>query len=279
MTTTLSIDILNYTNILTYFLDYYNLRKKADERFSYDIWAAELGVKSRSTLRLVCTGQRNITDTFIENYSLSLNFNVAQRKHFYLLAHASNQSLSPEIKNLLLDKVYESREIEHSFLDPQESTDFLTHPLAPTVQVLTGFKDLDTTSEKLADLLDAPEDQVLSALKVLQTAGLIELDSNSKNKWKSSIQPFKVKKSEANPALYEYYKNTLTEAQNHLLSPREDKHFRSVTMAIHPDQVEEAKQEMEDLIRKFKSKYASTEIENKSLYRINLNLYPLTKKA
>lgn len=274
-----AINILQYTHILTYFADYYNYRKNKDPLFSYDIWAAELNLKSRSSLRLVRTGKRNITEAFTKKFCQYVQFNLVEKKHFSLLAHHLNDNISDELKGIFLDKIYESREIEHTFLEADESDHFISHPLAPTVQVLTGFKDIQFTAIQMADLLGVELNQVTEALTLLKQQELVEASTSRTPTWKSTIKPFKVKKSKSSPSLLRYYTNIMAEAQKSLSSAREDKHYRSLTLAIDPSRVDEAKTEMEDLIRKLKSKYAALEIKDKSLYRINLQLYPITKKV
>lgn len=45
--------IRSYLSANHYLKDYYHYRKNIDGKFSYDVWAKELGLKSRSGVRMV----------------------------------------------------------------------------------------------------------------------------------------------------------------------------------------------------------------------------------
>lgn len=269
--------ILSYTSAIEYLQDHYQYRKFKDPSFSYEIWAAELGLKSRSSLRLVCNGKKNITQAFINNFSVCLKLTLSEKEHFLLISKMTN-SKTAEFRSLFLDKVHEKREIPHTEITAEMYTQFLSHPIAPVVQVLTGFQDFEANVSNLSKALNVKKEQVVKSLDLLEQCQLVQKETNEKSQdlWKTSITPFKVKDEAQSQPLYKYHHQTLSEAQQALLLEDELKRFRSVLMALDVDNFKDIKNDLEDFLRKLKSKYGTTEIKNKKLCKINFQIYPVT---
>lgn len=62
-------NIFEYLDIISYLSDYYMYRKSIHSGFSYESWAAELELKSRSFLRMMVLGKKNNRGTCRSSYS------------------------------------------------------------------------------------------------------------------------------------------------------------------------------------------------------------------
>lgn len=76
----------------------------------------------------------------------------------------------------------------------------------------------------------------------------------------------------------EYHHQNLNEAGLKALEENEHQRYRAITMSIDPNQFKDIENDIEDFLRKLKSKYNSDKIVNNQLFKFNFQAYPLTKK-
>lgn len=273
-------NVYDYDDALKYIQDFYNYRKRMDPDFSYGVWAGEAGFKSRSYIRLVSLGERTISDQFVEHFSMACEFNLEQKKHFFLISQYSNAK-NNVVKKIFKDSVHQNLEACEVVISPEDYAAILKKPLNLTVHVMVGFKDVEMTLEKLSVLLNLDSETVLESLTALQECQLIECYVTSQNQkaWRSYLKPFKFKDQPQSKHLEQYHYQNLKEAQQKSLESNENQRFRAITMSVDPNQFEEITNDIEDFLRKLKSKYNSDKIVNHQLFKFNLQTYPLTKKV
>ena len=269
--------VLNYESTVDYFNDIYRLEQKRNARFSYDIWANYLGIKSRSYLRLVCTGKRPVSDWFIDIFSMIYEFNPSEKKHFQAIAKYSNSENTVE-KEIFKNALLEKHEINHEEL-AQDCSDYIKNPLLVKIQTLSGFKDIELTINKLMVLTNEPLSVLEESLSQLEDIQLIECHQNKNGEtyWRSLIKPARIQKTPFSQAsITTYHTLTLKEAITQVEKNDEASSFRSVLFSLNKNHFPEMKNDLEDFIRKIKSKYGSEELESKELFQMNLQIYPLT---
>lgn len=271
------LSILNYDHTVTYLTDIYSFERKQNNRFSYDIWAQYLGIKSRSYLRLVCTGKRPVSDWFIDIFAMIYGFSAAEKKHFQVIAKHSNSETDLE-KQIFKNALLEKHEVNHEDLT-ENVADYIKNPLLVKLQTLSGFKDVELTLKKLSALTDETVTVLEKSLLQLEDLGLIERHQNTEGEiyWRSSIKPVRIQNTPfSQKAVATYHKLTLKEASQQVEKHDDASTFRGVLFSLNRNKFPEIKEDVEDFIRKIKAKYGSEEIKNKDLFQLNLQLYPLT---
>ena len=95
--------LTRFLSITSYLQAYYSYRKEAEQTFSYEIWANELNFKSRSSLRMITFGKRNISDTLIETFATQENLSDSEKQYLVLLSNLQ-ESKNIQLKKIFLDK-------------------------------------------------------------------------------------------------------------------------------------------------------------------------------
>lgn len=259
---------------------YYLYRKKNDSKFSYEIWAAELGFKSKSSMRMMCFGKRNISNLFINRFSKKNSLTEADKDYFYLLAQYQNTKIS-SLKKIYLDKIIEKCNAQSNFLEIKNYVQFLSSPSLPILQLIISFKDLKASEETLKKVTGLNLKTLASYLKILEDLGFITSFSNESEKtkiWTSRVQNFNIPDKFSDEALKMYHMNTADEAKSILNSQIESKKFKSLFVSLSEQDYKSFTEDVETFISRMMLKYANNFIKNKKLYKANFQVYPVTEK-
>ncbi len=262
-----------YTDIVKFLNDYYDYRKKQDCSFSYDLWAAELGFKSRIFMYLICNGKRAITTQFINKFSDKIKMAAAEKNHLVLLA-SYHKSKSTELKSVFLDKILESLENKETTYNIHGYQKFISSPTMPLVKMVLSFDDIKGSIEELSEVLNMNKAEIKKDLVVLEKLGLVQ---KKQNLWKATSKAFKVPNDLKVNMMKDIYHRDLTEAQN--INKQNDvfKKFRTILFAISPDEHDGALQEIEKFVTKMKNKYGYNDIAGKHILKLNMQAYAVTK--
>jgi uncharacterized protein (TIGR02147 family) len=274
-------NIKRYTNILTYLKDYYCFRQNLSADFSYELWAAELGFKSRTFIYLTCIGKRPLTLKFINILTHHLKLNSSEKNHLLLLA-SYNKSKSVELKAIFFDKILESLESSESILDTKNYRKFILSPTMPLIRMILSFDDTKGTVEEISSLLDIEPGKIKKDFLELEKMGLIKkhyVETAKDIFWKSTTKAIKVPDNQTNEIMNQFNDRTLIEAQSINQQSEIFKKFRSIIFSIHPGNHDEMLTEIELFLSKMKNKYGYNEIDQKELMKINLQVYPVSKTA
>lgn len=272
--------VRSYIHIFQYFRDYYDYRKNLNEKFSFEIWALELGFKSRSQLRMICSGKRNATALVIEKFSDWNKLAPKEQDHLHLMSHYYRASSAVQ-KKLYLDKIMENFESNAYTVETKNYTKFLANKELPLIQLLLGIPDFEGTEKQLQEMLGlspASIKKCLHILKELQMAQKVELESKNEDKWVSITNNFKVSDQSGNEALRLYHRETINEMESALDSNPVLKRFRSIMFTLGEAEFSGFVDETEAFLKKMKTHYGAGSIENKYIFKLNLNAYPVTEK-
>jgi uncharacterized protein (TIGR02147 family) len=272
--------VRSYIHIFQYFSDYYNFRKNKDEKFSFEIWSTELGFKSRSQLRMICSGKRNATALVIGQFSVWNKLTQAEENHLHLMSHFYRATSAVQ-KKIYLDKIMENFESNSYQVETRNYVKFLSHKELPLVQLLLGISDFEGTEKQLQEMLGlsaASVQKYLQILKEIQMVQKVELESKNVSKWVSVTNNFKVSDQPGSEALRLYHRETIQEMEKVLDSNPVMKRFRSIMFTLGEAEFSEFIDETESFLKKMKSRYGAESINDKYIFKLNLNVYPVTEK-
>lgn len=269
--------VQNYTQITTYLNDYFLYRKSLDRTFSFDIWGAELGFKSRSFMRMLSNGERNITLKVSQVLSDKLNLTNEQNEYFSLLIQHGNAKTASQRK-IYLDKMMEYTETESDTLEIKDYEKFLASPHLSQLYLLISFSDFLATEAQLKKLLNMKLADLKKSLKTLDKMGMIKSKvQNSEKVWMTHTKSFKVPGKPQDKSILAFHQHSLKEASQVLKATQAFRHFRSIYFSVDENATEELKQEVETFLAKMKRKYVGGSLNKKRLVKLNLQAYPVSQ--
>lgn len=279
LSTSQKLKIWDFADPVAFLRAYYEQRKSQSSGFSYGQWAVELGLKSRSFLRLVLVGQRSLTADVAELIVKSLKFNQNEAKYFIELLALSKAGT-------LKEKEQHSRELaklhqkfamkDQSLLEisKKDLFDFLSSYKIPRLQVLLTLNDIEKTSENLAKLLGDKPAVVQDHLEVLRKLGLAEQRPDLS--WVAKKAQIGTSDLLGNIALQSFHRKSLEEAIEAINLPQESRRFQSLVLPMTEEEFKTLHQELRTHLEHCLAKLESSEGHNKRVYQINLNMIPVT---
>ncbi|MFS4460156.1 TIGR02147 family protein [Bdellovibrio sp. HCB2-146] len=279
MNTPNNLQIWNFADAILFLKAYYEQRKKLNPEFSYAVWADELGLKSRSFLRLVLVGKRSLTESVAALISKSLKLNNSEARYFHNLVGLARATTLEQKETHIreITKLHEKYKLKsHEILEvsSKDLFDFLSSYKIPRLQVLLGLNDIEKTEARLAALLGVKESEVAEQLQILRKIGLA--DKDSQGQWHSKEGQVATQDVLGNIALQSFHRKSLEEAANALELPKETRRFQSLVMALTEDQFQEVHNQLRRTLENTLQDFDSSEGHGKKVYQINLNIIPAT---
>lgn len=267
-----------YIELTQYFEDYFKFRKSREPKFSYEVWAAELGFKSRSYMRMISKGVRNITPMFIKIYGTKMNLSPEEQDYMLLMAFYSRAKFATQ-KKMYLDKILDRMDSEQNRIEIKDYSEFLSSPHLMSLLLVISFEDVIATENNLKNLLGLKLVEIKKLLKTLQRLNLVSLKKAARygeDIWISKSKALKIGDKAKDLALIQFHKNTLAEARQILDSDPAFRRFRSVYFSVEENQFDELKTEVEEFLKKLRKKFGSEKLNGKSLVKLNLQTYPVS---
>jgi uncharacterized protein (TIGR02147 family) len=269
-----------YLNVSEYLIDYYKYRKNTDAKFSYEIWASELGFKSKSSVRLVCNGHKFISNLFIEAFSQNEKLTVNETEQFKLLANYRNCD-DPSLKKTFLNRIIEMTDLTGNEVAVSDYMEFLSSVSLPVIQLIISFPDFIASAKSIQTITQLELDQIEESLLKLQNLGLIEpyfTEIHKEQLWKSCIKHFRITSTLKKEAINCFHHETTKEIAAALKLETALKKFRSIYFSLSDQTYTELSEDIEQFVTKLVNKYGNDYLQEKSLFKVNVQAYPVTDK-
>jgi len=250
--------------------------KKASCRFSWREFAKRAGYASPVFLKLVAEEKSSLSADGIERVGLALGLTDKEQEFFRLLVpfthetnNAKKQKLFGEMRHIAA--LCKNRIIEANLYDYyKEWYHSVIRELAPNV----------SSESEISKLLvpKIPTPQVKASLALLLKLGLLEQDS--KGKYRQTNKHLTTGENISSMAVRKHHENMGVLAVSALENiSKEERDISGITMGLSKEGFEALKAELANFRRKIKEIAAQSEKEEESVYRINLQLFPLSKSA
>lgn len=168
------LSIFNYIDYREFIKDFFNAKKSANPHFSFQVFALQAGFKSRSYIKLVMDGRKNLTEDSIKKISKALGLNENASNYFKDLV-AFNQAGPLHLRNMYFEKLltYNKRTTVRNILLQQY--DFFTHWYHSSIREIVSEVDFKDDFEKLGNLLKPriSASKAKASVKLLLKLGLI----------------------------------------------------------------------------------------------------------
>lgn len=270
-------DLRTYANIFHFLQDLYKYRKALSPHFSYEVWAKELNIKSRSYLRLVTLARRSVTDRFLTTLADSMKLSSDDRDYLTVLT-AYSQSPSPSQKELHGRKLMQMMRQSLDGVTVEKYFDFLSSPLLPKLQILLTMRDVHKNVLSLANMLNESNEATESALNKLVEIGLAEKAlSNDEVIWSATGNTFHVPESLGDLAIAQFHRTSLLQAIQAQNLPTSTRRFESLMVTLNKGEFTELMDDVHNFIRNSLRKYDRPNLEDRCVYQLNMNLFPLSE--
>lgn len=267
-------ELRSYLSIQQYLADIYNYRKENEDSFSYEKWANEIGIKNRSYLRLVVSGRRLVSADVKELLIRHFGLEGADKEYFtYLVLYS--QSRHENQKRTYGRKLISLLKQELDQFEVERYYDFVADPLLPKLRTLIGYEDIDRTPQVLSRLLNTSESIIQNGLNKLADLELAELKDGT---WRAQQKDVKVRDRAADVALHQFHTHSLNEALKAHHLNADLRKFRSVLMSMNESEYQTFLSDFQGFISSQISQYSTGQFQDRRLYQINFNLFPLSQK-
>ena len=141
-------NIFGYLNYRDFLRDYYLEQKAKNPNFSYQLFANKAGFKSKSFIKLVIDGRKNLTGISLSKSAKAMNLGPKTFSYFEDLV-AFNQASSLKLRNFFFEKLaaYNSRSTARLILHDQY--EFYSRWYHNTLRELVTWNEFDGDYEAL----------------------------------------------------------------------------------------------------------------------------------
>lgn len=271
--------LVEYLDIHLYLKDLYHFRKNTERDFSYESWAAELNIKSRSFLRLVILGKRTLTVPVFQTIIQKLKLTSDEVVYAQVLFQYSFSSESG-LKNLYGKELAKQWTAHVNQVVVEDLETFLADPFIPVA--FTYFTCDKSSSDVLAvaKILMTTPARIKNAIIALTKLDLLECNVNDKNEiiYRAKQNYFRVPQTPGFNFLKTFHLDGLEQARKAHDLPFNERKFRSLLMTLSQEQIELAERLINDFATGiFKQMEMQKISETTKVYRLNLQLFPVSE--
>lgn len=261
------------------FLDYreylkalYTFKKSTEKSFSFAKWALRGNFKSRSFLRLVMMGKRNLTNDSLTKVLNILDLNKTQSHYFSLLVQY-NQSSSYQSREYFFKKLMSIRGSKENKI-VQNTYHYLANFQSPRVQLLLNRKTIRKDIKSLSHFLNISESKTKDILENLKELGLAK---ETLGHWDAIETVIDIEDDYGNLALQSFHKKSLEEAISAIEMDPTKRNFQAAILSLDTESFESLKKETHEFLGLLIEKYKHEKPKTEKIYQININLIPVSE--
>jgi len=265
--------IFDYMDVHLYLQDFYKFRKSQNPRFSYTTWASELGFNNKTLLRLILQGKRQISAKSRQQFIAWLTLPEHETSYFEALIDYCQAGSTTQ------------RQVSGARLIQLQRRNFLQVPISSESGVLQDvYGPIALTTISSAEPAMKKEDLATSlALNITRVEELVAtflklgFIEEKDGYLLASQQAFKIPDHFGNQGLRNYYQYWLQRAASAMDLPYEIRRFRSLQIALSPEEFEELTKIFNDFVISLLGRVEKNTLSNRRLYLMNTALFPVTE--
>ena len=270
--------VIQYLDLSLYLKDIYEFNKNNMPNFSYESWADDLKIKSRSYLRLIVTGKRPLSDEVANQLIDYLCLNSKEAIYFSILAKYSETTsvkTRERYAKILAEHWNESLQI----FEVQNTEPFLMDTLAPQVFTYLSFKDTQKTLKAIRQNFNIEIERAHQIILNLKQAELIRVIHTIQGEleYQTLHEFFKVPDQNSHEFIKKFHLEGLTMAEKAQDLPFEVRRYRSLMFALSTEQMSQAQELINEFAEKVLKRFQTENALGKNIYRLNLQLFPTSR--
>lgn len=268
--------VKDYLNCAQFLQDHYSFEKTQNPKFSYQIWADQLGVKSKSYLRFAVLGKRNLSPVLVAAFSQWFGFSELDKKYFITLVEFC-QSEDANLK-----KVYSKELMTLIRLDPEgfqvkATTPVLGDPIYFHVRDLLSCGDIQHTPQSIADIFKISLESAQKIVGDLQSFNLVE--TTPQGTLQAKQDSIRITDNFNHENLAYFHKASLQNAINSIGNPVTQRKFRSLNLILNDGEFSEIHDKISEFLTHVFHEYSTiSEAKGRRIYQLNYNMSSRTSE-
>lgn len=262
----------NYLDYREFLCDYYDWRK-ASGKFSYQVWAEELGISSKGYLRLLVAGKRPFKIELVEKFSQVLKFKKKQFDYLFNLVQF-NQAKNLETRELYFSKLQRGQKLERKWV--ADTYEYLADEWCPRVHVLLAQEGIEKTVEAFSRNLGLSHKKIESIFDRLKKLGYAQ---ERNGVWYAKDTICSVPDQVNDLAVQSFHKKSLEKAVESIDTNPEDRHYNATYFVVSEEELSQVRAEINEFSKQLLKKFGTKKIkenEKNKLYQININAIPMS---
>jgi uncharacterized protein (TIGR02147 family) len=238
--------------------------------------ALKLGYRSPSTLTMIIKEQRLPSKGFIKSLADTFKLSAKEKNYLFLLLEKSKKEMKGEdLKETLLGlKKYRNNVQDYGMdLNKFEAiSNWYYSAITQMIEMDNFIEDAEWVSRQLVGKVKPS--QIRLAIDQMLDLGILKRDK--KNKLKLASGGWRLVQDIPSSAIRNYHSGLIELAGEslHSVDP-ESRHMMGLTLPFDSDQMEEAKDFIQNFIMKFNRKFANN--KGDKIEQLNIQFFPLTK--
>lgn len=264
--------IVEYSDFRMYMRDFYEERKRCSA-FSWREFSKIAGFTSPSYMKVVCDGKSKLSRIGVERTGAAMGLVGFEMDYFramvvYGQAESDEKKKAAYENMLAIAKVHKVRVLESDLFEYYES--WLNPALRELAPIMPG-----ATPGELAKMCypEVSAQEVQQSLHFLTKAGLLKKDAGNLVQSETSVKGSTDATKLAMRNMHRIMSKLATPA---LELPKEIRNFSGVTMGLSRESFEKIEKVLDECRHKIID-IAAEEKNIEQVYRVNLQLFPLTK--
>lgn len=268
---------MEYNNFRIFVRDYYAERKDRSG-FTWRDFAKAAGYSSPVFLKLVCDGKANLSEAGVERVASAIGLVGVDLQYFRLLVSFNQEKDSAAKKQAFAEMRKLAKDNETAVVG-EDQYDYYESWLNPVIREVAPLMN-GATPAKMAEqvLFDADTAKVKKSLKLLQKTGLLEkgeqgeFKQGNKSITTGSLEVASLAIREMHRQMGELAVQSLDQV------PVDERDISGLTIGISEDAFAKIAKEIADFRRRVSS-IVMEDSGNERVYRLNVQLFPLTKQV
>lgn len=266
--------IFDYEDVFKFLTDYFNYRKSQNQYFSYHVWAKELGIKSRSHLRMMILGKRKMSMSFAIQLASGVCQNDKDTARFLNLVDISRDKYTTSTINVnhSYDKVKAS---EVSAFDI-----FLSDARLPKLVTLLSYDETKLSLRQVSQAFSLTEPECSRLLSVLESLNLIERTIiDNVEYWHAKSEAHRVQDKPNDQVLKSYHQQSINEALKAVDLPQTLRRFTNVFVAASEKDLIQLHEMLNQFAEQVVTRFQTKSLENKRLFQLNFSTFATSNEV
>ena len=263
-------DIFNFTDYRAFLAAFYDYQRSQGS-YSHRVFADRAGLKSRSYLRLVLAGKRNLTSQSIAKFIVGLELKPSEANAFTALVNY-NQSSDFKTRKLYWEMFLRARPQRKSYLI-HDMYAFFSRMAYPFLLSIIYLPDVDHSLESLSKMSGLTIKEVEEALDIFVNLRIISRDGG---KFKPLVPSVETTNDVPNVALQTFHRNLLKLAQEKLDLPSDQREYQSVIVSLSKEELVFAKARLRELATELTERFSPPKAGRDKVYAMQMTIIPVT---
>jgi len=274
------VGLFEYSDVGRYCKAVYEEIRLVKKSFSISDFSELLGFGNNNTMAQVHSGHRKISEKAGERIADSLKLSRVERTYFLSLVKVKHADATEE-RDRLLALILELRARHSESSNNNRALEFFNSWIHSVVFEVLSMQEPQTLEEICQKIMpDVKESAVEKSLVFLESLAMVEIrkeDGSQEKKYIKLQKDFSLGSAVPGLAIVRYHQEMLNLAKDSLItSPPDERDVSSVTISVHPEQIEAIKKEIEQLRKHLLSLSSQSQGDGKVM-QVNIQLFPLSK--